>query len=148
MIQSTEYHYTPHPEERERAINSYIMSLVVIMVGMPLPIINLIASAIYYLGNMKASSFVKWHCVQVMVTQLFLFVINSIGFAWLMFIIFGSWEFSNYFFAYILVLLAFNISELVGTIVSVFEIKKGKHPRWWLFADLTDLIMDEETKYA
>ncbi|TVR83425.1 MAG: hypothetical protein EA409_02820 [Saprospirales bacterium] len=144
MIESTEYHYKPHPEEQERATNSYLMSLVVVIFGMPLPIVNLLASVIYYLGNMKASSFVRWHCVQVMLTQLFLFFINSVGFIWLMFIIFGNWEFTNYFIAYVLILLAFNISELVGTILSVLIIKRGKHPKWWIFGDLTDIIMAED----
>ena len=143
MIAIKEFYYRPNLEERERASNSYLMSLVVIVVGMPVPIVNLIASGIYYLGNTKSTTFVRWHCIQVMFTQLFLFVINAIGVGWLLLILFGNWEAGNYFFAYLAVLFGFNLSELIGTIVSAVQIQKGLHPRWWLFGDLTDAVMSE-----
>jgi len=40
-------------DEREYASNSYLMSLFALFVGLPLPIFNLIATIIFYLGNRK-----------------------------------------------------------------------------------------------
>ena len=41
--------------DHEQASNSYLMSLLALMVGFPLPIVNLIATAIFFLGNRKRS---------------------------------------------------------------------------------------------
>ena len=38
--------YQPNEYENERASNIYLMSLVVVIVGLPLPIINFIATVI------------------------------------------------------------------------------------------------------
>ena len=37
----------PYEEEKERASNCYVMSLVAVMVGLPMPIINLAATGIF-----------------------------------------------------------------------------------------------------
>jgi hypothetical protein len=143
MIAITEFHYTPSIDERERASNSYLMSVVVIIAGLPLPIVNLIASGIYYLGNLKSTAFVRWHCIQAMFAQLFLFCVNSVALIWFLMIWFGDKELSNYFFAYLAVMLGINLSELIATVISAMQIQKGRHPVWWLFGDITNLVMRE-----
>ena len=92
--------YVPHDEESEKASNSYLMSLLVIIVGLPIPLINLIATFIFFLMNRKASVFVKWHCTQALLSQLVLFFINSYTFWWTVSILFGEETFSNDYFAY------------------------------------------------
>ena len=80
MITTTKFNYQPHDSELERASNSYLMSLVAVIGGLPLPILNLMASVFFYLGNRKSTAFVKWHCTQALVSQLGLFFFNSAGF--------------------------------------------------------------------
>ena len=46
MITKTKFNYEPLEHEFEKASNSYLMSLMAIIVGLPLPIINLIATFI------------------------------------------------------------------------------------------------------
>ena len=53
MIQIKKFSYEPGEHEAEAASNSYLMSLIAIIVGLPLPIVNLIATFIFYLGNRK-----------------------------------------------------------------------------------------------
>ena len=43
--------------DKERAANSYIMSIVAIMAGMPLPIINLLATLFFLIAHRKGSYF-------------------------------------------------------------------------------------------
>ena len=38
---------TPCEDEKERASNCYVMSLVAVMIGLPMPIINLLATGIF-----------------------------------------------------------------------------------------------------
>ena len=49
----------PGEHEAERASNSYLMSVVAVMAGLPLPIFNLIASIIFFFGNRKSTYFVR-----------------------------------------------------------------------------------------
>ncbi len=74
------FEYEPGEHEAEKASNSYLMSLIAVMAGLPLPILNLIATLIFYLGNRKGTYFVRWHCTQPLVSQLSMLAMNSVGF--------------------------------------------------------------------
>lgn len=140
MIKITNFIYEPNSSECEKASASYLMSLVTIIIGMPLPIINLIASFLFYLLNKRSTQFVRWHCIQVFISQLFLFGINSIGFSWTLSCLMGIVSFSNLYFSYLLSLLIFNLIEIISSIVSAIQTRKGKHVEWWAFNDLTNFF--------
>jgi len=80
MIATHKFHYEPSEHEAEKASNSYVMSLIAIMGGLPLPIINLIATFVFYLGNRRGTYFVRWHCTQALLSQFVLLPFNSAGF--------------------------------------------------------------------
>ena len=88
MIQETTFAYKPGEHEREKASNSYLMSLVALIAGLPLPIINLLATLFFYIANRKGTYFVRWHCTQALFSQLALLGINSGSFWWTISIIF------------------------------------------------------------
>jgi len=140
MISSTKFHYEPSEHESEKASNSYLMSLIAIIAGLPIPIINLIATLGYYLGNRKGTYFVRWHCTQALVSQFSLIAMNSYGFWWTMYIIFGSEEVTNNYISYIIAIVLFNIVEFAATIYTAIQTRKGIHVQWWFYSDLTDLI--------
>ena len=82
-------------DDREKAANAYVMSLVALMAGLPLPIVNLLATFIFFMANRKSSYFVRWHCTQALLSQFFVFVLNTISFQWTLRILFGNLEFYN-----------------------------------------------------
>lgn len=133
--------YRPTDHEAEVASNSYLMSFLVLLVGMPLPIINLIASVIFYIGNRKSSFFIRWHCTQALLSQMSLLVMNSAGFWWTIHIIFGKETVSSNYIAYILTVLIFNVSEFVATIYSAIKTRKGQHVQWWFYGPVTNIIV-------
>ncbi len=139
-MEITPFAYTPSEHEAEKASNSYLMSLLAIMVGLPLPIVNLIATAIFYLGNRKATYFVRWHCTQALVSQLTVLMMNSYGFWWTLSIIFADEKATNNYFAYLLTIVIFNLIEFVVTIYTAIQVRKGKHVSWWFYGDLTDML--------
>lgn len=141
MIRITNLKNKPTEHERERASNSYLMSMVGIVVGLPIPIINLICTIIFFLGNRNATYFVKWHCTQALISQFVLLIVNNIAFWWTISILFDFNNFSNSYFAYILVLLIFNITEFIMTIYSAIETRKGIQVEWWIYGSLTNLIL-------
>lgn len=135
--------YTDRPvkeTEAEQASNSYLMSLIAFMVGLPLPIVNLIASLIFYLGNRKSSHFVRWHCTQALLAQFFTFIANTCGFWWVIYTIIGDTPVSNSLIAYIITLIIFNLLELIAAIYAAIETRKGVHISWWLYGDITNKI--------
>ncbi|MBM3436549.1 MAG: DUF4870 domain-containing protein [Bacteroidetes bacterium] len=140
MIQINNIEYSPEEYEAEKASNSYLMSLIGAIAGLPLPIINLIATLFFYISNKKGTYFVRWHCTQALLSQFSLLVINSIGFWWFIMILFGPKSISNDFIAYVILVLFLNLTDLIATIYSAVETRKGLHVHWWFYGDLTSLI--------
>jgi len=140
MIKEKEFNYKPNEYDAEKASNSYLMSVVALMVGLPLPIINLIATLMFYFANRKGDYFVRWHCTQVLFSQISVLCMNVAGFSWTMSILFGSNEITNVYIGYMLTIILFNLSEFIATIYSAIQTRKGKHVEWWLFAALTNLL--------
>lgn len=133
--------YRPTDHEAEVASNSYLMSFLVLLVGMPLPIINLIASVIFYVGNRKSSFFIRWHCTQALLSQLSLLAMNSAGFWWTIHIVLGSEKVSSNYIAYMMTILIFNLSEFVATVYSAIKTRKGQHVQWWFYGPVTNIIV-------
>jgi hypothetical protein len=140
MIQKKEFSYNPSEHEAESASNSYLMSVIAIIIGLPLPIVNLIATAIFFLGNRKSTYFVRWHCTQALLSQLSMFFINSFGFWWTVSIIFSDETISNSYIGYIISVIIFNIIEFITTIYTAIQTRKGIHIQWLFFGELTQLI--------
>ncbi|MBC7524096.1 MAG: DUF4870 domain-containing protein [Flavobacterium sp.] len=140
MTQETTFIYKPSDHELERASNSYLMSLVAIIAGLPLPIVNLFATLFFYLANRKSTFFVRWHCTQALLSQLTLLCANSVGFWWTIAIIFRNEKTTNQYIGYIFTILFFNILEFASTIYCAVQTRKGKHIQQWFFGNLTNLI--------
>jgi len=130
----------PNDFEAEKASNSYLMSVIAIIVGLPLPIINLIATFMFYLGNRKGTYFVRWHCTQALFSQLLIVIVNGIGLSWTLSILFGSNHVSNIYFGYLFTIITFNIFEFIVTVRATVLTRQGKHYEMWIFGALSNLI--------
>lgn len=156
-----------YPHEYEQASNSYLMALIAIMAGVPLPIINLIASAGFYLASRNSTYFVRWHSIQSALGQLFLLPFNSIAFAWtLQFVIssgyLGTWHnwqpdsihrlslnypaTFSYYLIYILFIVILNILEFAVTIYTASRVRDGQNVRWFLLATITDRLCSKQKR--
>lgn len=144
MINVTTFTYKPGEHECEKASNSYIMSLIAIMVGLPLPITNLIATLIFYWGNRKGTYFVRWHCTQALLSQFSMLFVNSFALWWTVSIVIDSEEITNHYIAYIFAVIIFNLIEFITTIYTAIQVRKGIHVEWWLFGNLSDQICKEK----
>ncbi|MBI3235189.1 MAG: DUF4870 domain-containing protein [Bacteroidetes bacterium] len=139
-MKENKFIYEPGEHEAEKASNSYLMSLIALVVGLPLPIINLIATLIFYLGNRKGTYFVRWHCTQALLSQLSMLFANSYGFWWTISIIFDSETVTSNYIAYIITIIIFNAVEFIATIYTAISTRKGNHVEWWFYGSLTNLI--------
>jgi uncharacterized Tic20 family protein len=144
MIRTTKFTYEPGEHESENASNSYLMSLIAVIVGLPLPIVNLIATLIFYLGNRKGTFFVRWHCTQALLSQFSMLFINSFAFWWTVSILFSDDTVSNSYIAYMITAIIFNLTEFIATIYTAIQTRKGVHVEWWFYGDLTNSICKSE----
>lgn len=140
MSETTVFPYKPNDFEAEKASNSYLMSVVAVIAGLPLPIINLVATAIFYFGNRKGSYFVRWHCTQALLSQITVLVMNSAGFYWTLSIIFGDKLLNNDYIAYMITIVLFNILEFAATVYAAMQTRKGRHVELWVFGPLTQTL--------
>jgi uncharacterized membrane protein len=140
MIQLKKFCNEPSEHEAEAASSGYLMSLVAIIVGLPLPIVNLAATLVFYLGNKKSTYFVRWHCTQALLSQISMLFINSAGFWWTFSIVFADKTITSNYIAYIIAALVFNFAEFAATIYTAIQTRKAIHVEWWLYGSLTDII--------
>lgn len=140
MISTAPFPYTPEEYETEKASNAYLMSLVVVIVGLPFPIINLIATWGYYMGQRKSSYFVRWHCLQALLSQISIVLINAFALGWTWSIILTERSLSNAYLAYMAVAILYNLLEFAVTIATAIETRKGRHLSWWIYGPLTQLL--------
>ena len=140
MTKETHFAYQPTEHENEKASNSYLMSLVAVIAGLPLPIINLLATFFFYLANRKSTYFVRWHCTQALLSQMVLLFANSYSFWWTVSILFTDEKATNNYFAYLFTVIVFNVLEIISTIYCAMQTRKGKHVEVFFFGNLTNLI--------
>jgi hypothetical protein len=133
--------YKPDDYESEKASNSYLMSVVAVIAGLPLPVINLIATVAFFFGNRKGTYFVRWHCMQALLAQAFTLAMNVVGVYWSVAIFFGSHHITNNYIAYIITIIVFNLAEFIATLYAAIRTRKGAHVVWWFFGPLTDLLV-------
>ncbi|WP_224484842.1 DUF4870 domain-containing protein [Robertkochia aurantiaca] len=143
MIHLKTFDYNPGEHEREKASNSYLMSLIAVIAGLPLPIINLLATFIFYMGNRKGTYFVRWHCTQALLSQFSLLLCNSIAFWWTLSVFFAQREISDYYIAYMTTVFIFNLFEFMATIYTAVKTRKGEHVEWWFYGPLTQILVKQ-----
>ncbi len=131
---------TPREHEMESDANSYLMSLLAAMAGLPFPIINLVATVIFYLANRRNTYFVRWHCTQALVSQLPLFCTNSVLFWWTVRVVVGWTPLSSLYFAYLFTVVLFNIIDYVATIHTMIAVRRGRQVEWYVYGPLTHIL--------
>ena len=141
MAASARFSYSLNDYESEKASNSYLMSLVAVMLGLPLPVVNLLATAMFFLANRKGTYFVRWHCTQALLAQAVTLVMNAAGVYWTLAIVFGSAAVTNRYIGYIITIVLFNLVEFIATIYAAVRTRKGMHVEWWLFGPLADAFV-------
>lgn len=127
-----DYHPIDQPDEltkreKEDAMGAYLMMFAAVGVGLPLPVINLIASVIYFVINKKKSRFVRFHSYQSLLSQLPTSVVNGVGVFWtLQIFLFENFVITDQFKGYILMAVLLNILYFVFSIVGAIQARAGK----------------------
>lgn len=126
--------------EMESASTAYVLTLMVVMVGMPLPIINLIACIGYYFSIKSKSFFVRFHAMQAMTSQAFIILMNSVALSWTLKIIFSDTIYSKIYFGYVATVILFNLMDYILNITAAVRARKGRMFRFTFFGMLSYML--------
>lgn len=136
--------YRPTDDEAEKACNSYLMSLIAVVMGLPMPVINLLATGIFYFISRKSTPFVRWHCLQALLSQIPLFLMNNILFWWTVRIVLCLNMISNEYITYFILVNLYNVWDFYATTKSAILVRKGITYRWRIYGPLTDMLFKEK----
>lgn len=116
--------------EMEQASWAYLMTLMIGFIGLPLPIINLIATGLYMFLNPSKSPFVRFHQFQAFLSQIPVVFMNAIGLSWTIRILFFDQPFTHLYFGYICSAILLNIIDFIFNMIAASKVRKGQ---WFTF---------------
>ena len=130
-----EYHPLPQPDEieervKEDAMGSYLMMFATTALGLPLPIINLIASIVYYYVNRSKGKFVQFHTLQSLYSQIPVSIMNSAIVIWTVVNLVKEYEFTSLFWG---LLIAIGITDIVYFAFSIVGAVRARKGRFYYF---------------
>jgi len=134
-----EFYPLPQPDEipereREDAMGSYLMMFAAVAVGLPLPVINLIASIIYYYLNRKKSKFIHFHCLQALLSQIPTTLINWGLVIWGVTILFSEEQkLTEFFWAYAILAALATVIYFIISLIAAYKARQGKMYYFLLF---------------
>lgn len=122
--------------EREDAMGAYMMMFGTLAVGLPLPIINLIAAIIYYYLNRHKSRFVKFHTLQSLYSQFPTTLMNAGLIFWTIRIFIlaagnsavemvGPFSENEAYWAYFSLVVITNLLYIIFSIIGAVKARKG-----------------------
>jgi len=137
-----EFYPIPQPEEltdreKEDASGSYLMMFATTALGLPLPIINLIASVVYYFVNKSKGRFVRFHSLQSLYSQLPVTILNSALVIWAIMNLVNDNPFTNIFWGFAITMGVVNIFYFIFSMIGVVRARKGRFIYFVFFGKLS-----------
>jgi len=126
-----EFHPLPQPHEiaereKEDAMGAYLMMFAAVAIGLPLPVINLIAAIIYYYVNRKKSRFIHFHCLQSLLSNIPTTVINWALVIWAVRNFIGHYEWTDTFWAYAIFAGLSTFLYFIISLIAAYKARQGK----------------------
>jgi uncharacterized membrane protein len=126
-----EFYEIPQPDEiskreKEDGSGAYLMMFATTAIGLPLPIVNMIASIVYYFVNRTKGRFVKFHALQSMYSQFPISIINNYLVIWAIVNFVHKHPFTNVFWGLAIAAGVFNIVYLIFSIIGAVRAYRGQ----------------------
>jgi uncharacterized membrane protein len=123
--------------EKEDAMGAYLMMFAAWGAGLPLPLLGLIASLIYFYVNKKTSRFTAFHAYQALLTHIPISTLNAACVIWgfLLFFV-EKWHPNRHFWAFCLFCSIWNALYMIFSIIACVKAHKGRFYYCWVFGRL------------
>lgn len=119
--------------EREDAMGSYLMMFASFAIGLPLPIMNLIAAVVYYFTNRGKSRFVDFHITQSLLSQIPTTILNAILVGWTIQIFYYQDVFTDVYKGYLAMVIIANLLYISFSIYAAIKARRGQFYYFILF---------------
>ncbi len=112
--------------EKDDAMGAYLMMFASLAIGLPIPVLNLVASIIYFFVNRKTSPFVAFHAFQALLTHIPVVLLNAGVVAWLITNLVTHAPSWPGFFWYLFFSVLINLAYIIWSIVALVHASKGR----------------------
>lgn len=121
----------PQPEEvsdveKDDAMGAYLMMFASWAIGLPLPVLNVVAAVIYFAVNCRESRYVAFHAYQSLLSQIAVTLLNVGLIGWLLVIVVGGRSFSPVFFLFLCIVVVSNILYFIFSVVALVRARRGE----------------------
>lgn len=125
-----EYYPIPQPDEietrvKEDAMGAYFMMFATSAIGIPLPILNMVAAIIYYYVNRSKGKFVQFHTLQSLWSQIPVTLLNSGLVTWTIVNLVRDLSFTSYYWGYLVMVGIANLVYFIFSIIGAVNARKG-----------------------
>lgn len=125
-----EYHPLPQPHEidirvREDAMGAYFMMFATTALGLPMPLLNLVAAVIYYYVNRSKGKFVQFHTLQSLYSQIPVTLLNSGLVVWTIVNFVKDYDFTSIYWGYLIMTAAADLVYFIFSIVGAVKARNG-----------------------
>lgn len=126
-----EFYPLPQPNEltsreKEDASGAYLMMFAATALGLPLPVVNIIASVVYYFVNRSKGLFVRFHSLQSLYSQIPVSLLNSYMVIWTIINLLDNLPFTNVFWGLAITAGVFNIVYFIFSIIGAIRAHQGR----------------------
>ncbi len=130
MTDTNKYIPVPQPgeisiREKEDSMGAYLMMFATVAIGIPFPLLNLIAAIIYLYINKNKGRFVYFNCLQSLYSQIPVTLLNAGLIVWFFICLIPYAEFTNEFIAYAIMTGIADIIYLVFSLIAAAKSRKG-----------------------
>lgn len=121
----------PQPHEipvqiRESAMAAYLMMFVSLGAGLPLPFLNLVAAIAYFYFVKKKSSFVHFHALQSLLSQIPVSILNGIAVIWVIRTLILDLGFSQTLIGFLITVGVFNFIYIIFSVIAAVKSYNGR----------------------
>jgi uncharacterized Tic20 family protein len=125
-----EYQELPQPDQietrvKEDAMGAYLMMFATSAIGIPLPILNLVAAIIYYYVNRNKGKFVQFHTLQSLWSQIPVTLLNSGLVAWTIVNFVRDLNFTSFYWGYLVMVATANLVYFIFSIIGAVKARNG-----------------------
>jgi uncharacterized membrane protein len=136
-----EYHTLPQPDEidvrvKEDAMGAYFMMFATAALGLPLPLLNLVAAIIYFYLNRDKGRFVQFHTLQSLWSQIPVTLLNSGLVAWTIVNFVKDFDFTGMYWGYLVMTAVADVVYLIFSLVGAARARKGQFYYFLFFGKL------------
>jgi uncharacterized Tic20 family protein len=137
-----EFYPVPQPDdiserEKEDATGAYLMMFASVAIGLPMPLVNIIASVVYYFVNRNKGLFVKFHSLQSLYSQLPVSLLNSFVVIWAIVNLVKDNPFTNIFWGLAITAAVLTIIYFTFSIIAAVRAHQGRFYYFIFFGKLS-----------